>query len=117
MIQELLLHRDYKYLNTVTIPGEPIGELYPLLVTACDYGFRKWQNIHSIVGVVFDPVHDVAFAPNLGRCVMAGGCLSYYHCLHCRSYHMLAVASKDVDIIHLSPSGYGILRCTLKIIN
>ena len=31
--------------------------------------FRKWQNIHSIVGVVFDPVHDVAFAPNLGRYV------------------------------------------------
>lgn len=31
--------------------------------------YRKWQNIHSIVGVVFDPVHDVAFAPNLGRWV------------------------------------------------
>ena len=28
---------------------------------------RKWQGIHNIVGVVFDPVHDVAFAPNLGR--------------------------------------------------
>ena len=28
---------------------------------------RKWQSIHNIVGVVFDPVHDVAFAPNLGR--------------------------------------------------
>ena len=38
----------------------------------CDHGFRKWQNIHSIVGVVFDPVHDVAFAPNLGRCAVAG---------------------------------------------
>ena len=24
----------------------------------------------------------------------------------CRSYHVLAVASKDVDIIHLVPSGY-----------
>ena len=79
----------------------------------CDYDFRKWQNIHSIVGVVFDPVHDVAFAPNLGRCVMSVGCLSYYHCLHCRSYHMLAVASKDVDIIHLSPSGYALLLLRL----
>ena len=38
----------------------------------CDHGFRKWQNIHSIVGVVFDPVHDVAFAPNLGRCAVDG---------------------------------------------
>jgi hypothetical protein len=28
---------------------------------------RKWQCIHNIVGAVFDPVHDVAFAPNLGR--------------------------------------------------
>ena len=28
---------------------------------------RKWQKIHSIVGIVYDPVHDVAFAPNLGR--------------------------------------------------
>ena len=28
---------------------------------------RKWQSIHNIVGIVFDPVHDVAFAPNLGR--------------------------------------------------
>ena len=30
---------------------------------------RKWQSIHNIVGIVFDPVHDVAFAPNLGRWV------------------------------------------------
>ncbi|XP_064394460.1 nucleoporin SEH1-like [Halichondria panicea] len=56
---------------------------------------RKWQKIHSIVGIVFDPVHDVAFAPNLGR-----------------SYHMLAVASKDVDIIHLAPSGTDPNGCT-----
>lgn len=49
---------------------------------------RKWQKIHSIVGIAFDPVHDVSFAPNLGR-----------------SYHVLAVASKDVDIIQLVPSG------------
>ena len=31
---------------------------------------RKWENIQSIVGVVFEPVHDVAFAPNLGRLLM-----------------------------------------------
>ncbi len=28
---------------------------------------RKWQNIQNIVGIAFDPVHDVAFAPNIGR--------------------------------------------------
>lgn len=50
---------------------------------------RKWQSIHNIVGVVFDPVHDVAFAPNLGR-----------------SYHVLAVASsKDINIVQVVPTG------------
>lgn len=49
---------------------------------------KKWVNIHSIVGVVFEPVHDIAFAPNLGR-----------------THHILAIASKDVDIIHLVPEG------------
>ena len=73
----------------------------------CDRNFRKWQNIHSIVGVVFDPVHDVAFAPNLGRCVAMITRVFELMCKSLsRSYHMLAVASKDVDIIHLSPSGY-----------
>ena len=30
-------------------------------------GAREWQNIHNIVGITFDPVHDVAFAPNMSR--------------------------------------------------
>jgi nucleoporin SEH1 len=59
-----------------------------LLIFGYSEEARKWQKIHSIVGIVYEPVHDVAFAPNLGR-----------------SYHVLAVASKDVDIIHLVPSG------------
>ena len=41
--------------------GGPKIFRYPILL------LRKWQKIHSIVGIVFDPVHDVAFAPNLGR--------------------------------------------------
>jgi WD40 repeat protein len=49
---------------------------------------RKWSNIHSIVGIVHEPVHDIAFAPNLGR-----------------THHVLAVASCTVDIIHMVPSG------------
>lgn len=32
-------------------------------------------------------------------------CLRLYPSIYCRSYHVLAVASKDVDIIHLVPSG------------
>ncbi|XP_065179451.1 nucleoporin SEH1-like [Sycon ciliatum] len=47
---------------------------------------RRWQRIENIVSIS-DPVHDVAFAPNLGR-----------------SFHTLAVASKDVRIFTLSPS-------------
>lgn len=38
-----------------------------LCLTHCVHTCRKWQKIHSIVGIVYDPVHDVAFAPNLGR--------------------------------------------------
>ncbi|KAL5467666.1 hypothetical protein EMCRGX_G031929 [Ephydatia muelleri] len=59
-----------------------------LLIFEYNEESRKWQKIQSIVGSVFDPIHDVAFAPNLGR-----------------SYHVLAVASKDVDVFHLVPSG------------
>ena len=68
---------------------------------------RKWQKIHSIVGIVYDPVHDVAFAPNLGRYIdyQCNPDLHFIELLHHRSYHVLAVASKDVDIIHLVPSG------------
>jgi len=31
-------------------------------------GNRKWQKLQNILGIVHDPVHDVAFAPNPGRC-------------------------------------------------
>lgn len=50
--------------------------------------FRKWTKVETIVAVT-DPVHDVAFAPNLGR-----------------SYHLLAIASKELKIISLTPLGY-----------
>lgn len=45
---------------------------------------RKWTKTETIC--VTDPVHDIAFAPNVGR-----------------SYHILAVASKDVSIFNLKP--------------
>ncbi|XP_062599800.1 nucleoporin SEH1-like [Saccostrea cucullata] len=48
---------------------------------------RKWTKVETIVAVT-DPVHDVAFAPNLGR-----------------SYHLLAIASKELKIISLTPLG------------
>ena len=48
-------------------------------------GARKWFKV-EVISNVLEPVRDVAFSPNLGR-----------------SYHMLAVASKDVHIFSLKP--------------
>jgi len=46
---------------------------------------RKWFKVEAI-NTVMEPVRDIAFSPNLGR-----------------SYHLLAVASKDVHIFSLKP--------------
>ncbi|XP_071958701.1 nucleoporin SEH1-like [Antedon mediterranea] len=46
---------------------------------------RKWNKVETLMTIT-EGVHDVAFAPNLGR-----------------SYHTLAVASKDVKITTLKP--------------
>jgi len=46
---------------------------------------RRWTKTDSVSSVC-DAVHDIAFAPNLGR-----------------SYHLLAVATKDVRILTLKP--------------
>lgn len=46
---------------------------------------RKWGKTETISSIV-DAVHDLVFAPNLGR-----------------SYHTLAVATKDVRIISIKP--------------
>ncbi|KXJ24179.1 nucleoporin SEH1 [Exaiptasia diaphana] len=50
---------------------------------------RKWQRVETLMAIS-DAVHDVAFAPNLGR-----------------SYHLLAIASKDVRIMKLKPYSTG----------
>lgn len=46
---------------------------------------RRWTKLETISSIT-DPVHDISFAPNLGR-----------------SFHILAVATKDVRIINLTP--------------
>lgn len=46
---------------------------------------RRWNKIDVISSIV-DPVHDIAFSPNLGR-----------------SFHVLAVATKDIRIMNLTP--------------
>lgn len=46
---------------------------------------RRWTKLETI-GSVVEPVHDIAFSPNLGR-----------------SYHILAIATKDVRIVNLTP--------------
>jgi len=50
---------------------------------------RRWQLVETF-STISDPVHDIAFAPNIGR-----------------SYHVLAVASKDLRIVTLKPSVQG----------
>lgn len=50
---------------------------------------RKWVKVEAIVGAT-EPVHDLAFAPNFGR-----------------SYHLLAIASRDVKIVSLKPVSPG----------
>ena len=65
---------------------------------------RKWHKLQNILGIVHDPVHDVAFAPNPGRYVKCqrGELINHFVCVY-RSYHMLAVASRDVHVIRLIP--------------
>ena len=46
---------------------------------------RKWIKVASLMAIA-DPVHDLCFAPNVGR-----------------SRHLLAVASKDVHIVAIKP--------------
>lgn len=46
---------------------------------------RRWMKTETINSIT-DPVHDISFSPNLGR-----------------SFHLLAVATKDVRIISLTP--------------
>ena len=46
--------------------------------------FRKWSKVETLI--ITEAVRDVAFAPNMGR-----------------TYHTLAVASKEVRIISLKP--------------
>lgn len=47
---------------------------------------RRWTRTETINSIT-DPVHDLAFAPNVGR-----------------SYHILAVASKNVHIFNIKPT-------------
>ncbi|KAL8582705.1 Nucleoporin SEH1 [Nucella lapillus] len=46
---------------------------------------RKWVKVESL-GNITDAVHDIYFAPNVGR-----------------SYHLLAIASKELSIVSLKP--------------
>jgi hypothetical protein len=46
---------------------------------------RRWSKTETLTNVT-EAVHDIAFAPNLGR-----------------SYHLLAIASSNVRIVTLKP--------------
>jgi len=66
--------------------GAPCGK-----VKVYEYSdtIRRWQLVETF-STITDPVHDIAFAPNIGR-----------------SYHVLAVASRDLRMITLKPAGDG----------
>jgi len=49
---------------------------------------RRWLKVETQNCATTEPVHDLAFAPNLGR-----------------SYHVLAIASKELKIISMKPLG------------
>ena len=49
---------------------------------------RRWLKVETHSAATSEPVHDIAFAPNLGR-----------------SYHVLAIASKELKIISMKPLG------------
>ena len=59
---------------------------------------RKYAKAETLLTVT-DPVHDIAFAPNLGR-----------------SFHILAIATKDVRIFTLKPVRWVSETTTLKIL-
>jgi len=51
-------------------------------------GSRRWLKVETPYSGTTEPVHDIAFAPNLGR-----------------SYHVLAIASKELKILSMKPMG------------
>jgi len=63
------------------------------------FDVRKWFKV-EVISNVLEPVRDVAFSPNLGR-----------------SYHMIAVASKDVHIFSLKPLTRFQPRCFIFCVN
>lgn len=66
--------------NSTTGPAQGKVSVYEFSEAA-----RRWTRVETFSNIQ-DPVHDIAFAPNIGR-----------------SYHVLAVASKNLRIITLKP--------------
>lgn len=66
----------------------PVNPTNPGKVIIFEYSenSRRWIKIDTLNSVT-EPVHDISFAPNLGR-----------------SFHILAVATKDVRIFNLVPN-------------
>jgi nucleoporin SEH1 len=71
----------------LAVGSDDTGEGPKVLVYEFNEALRRWNKIETL-GDVTDPVNDLAFAPNLGR-----------------SYHMLGIASKDLQIVSLESQG------------
>jgi len=68
--------------DDTAVTGAPTGKVF---VYEYSDSSRRWLKVETF-STITDPVHDIAFAPNIGR-----------------SYHVLAVATKDLRIITLKP--------------
>ena len=69
---------------------------------------RRWLKVETHGCATTDPVHDIAFAPNLGRSELSALlCLALARSSKPRisGYHVLAIASKELKIVSLKPSG------------
>ena len=66
---------------------------------------RRWQLVETFASIT-DPVYDIAFAPNIGLLYSSINKRKTILVLG-RSYHVLAVASRDLRMITLKIAGGG----------
>ncbi|CAH0713076.1 unnamed protein product, partial [Brenthis ino] len=71
--------------NATSTQSDKVSNNEKVFIYEYSESSRRWTRTECLSSVV-EPVNDIAFAPNLGR-----------------SFHLLAVATKDVRIIKLEP--------------
>lgn len=72
MVSYLHPYNDYRVHSPMIVVGtDDPGSMMASGLQIFEYNdnSRKWLKLANILGIVHDPIHDVAFAPNPGRCV------------------------------------------------